>query len=157
MERADPETESETRPYTAYAGEAERGDVLVYQFATASALAPWLQGRPEPLVVNYHNVTPPQLYAPWDNAMARHQLLAQTQLRQLAPRSTLAIAVSAFNEAELREAGYAARRWCRRPPSPRPGPAVRRTTADDAVRPRARRHDGSASAASRRTRASSSP
>jgi glycosyltransferase involved in cell wall biosynthesis len=38
--------------------------------------------------------------------MARHQLLAQTQLRQLAPRSTLGIAVSAFNEAELREAGY---------------------------------------------------
>ena len=106
VERADPETEPETRPYAAYAAEAERGDVLVYQFATASALAPWLQGRPEPLVVNYHNVTPPQLYAPWDNAMARHQLLAQTQLRQLAPRSTLGIAVSAFNEAELREAGY---------------------------------------------------
>ncbi len=106
VERADPETEPETRPYAAYAGEAERGDVLVYQFATASALAPWLQGRREPLVVNYHNVTPPQLYAPWDNAMARHQLLAQTQLRQLAPRSTLGIAVSVFNEAELREAGY---------------------------------------------------
>ena len=106
VERADPETESETRPYAAYAAYAEHGDVVVYQFATASALAPWLQGRPEPLVVNYHNVTPPQLYAAWDNAMARHQLLARTQLRQLAPRSTLGIAVSAFNEAELREAGY---------------------------------------------------
>ena len=106
VERVDPETESETRPYAAYAGEAERGDVLVYQFATASALAPWLHARPEPLVVNYHNVTPPQLYASWDNAMARHQLLAQSQLRLLAPRSTLGLAVSAFNEAELRQAGY---------------------------------------------------
>ena len=107
VERPDPDTESETRPFTAYAGEAESGDVLVYQFATASALAPWLQGRPEPLVVNYHNVTPPNLYAAWDNALARHQLLAQAQLRRLAPRCALGIAVSAFNEAELREAGYA--------------------------------------------------
>ena len=106
VERADPDTESETRPFAGYAAEAERGDLLVYQFATASALAPWLQGRPEPLVVNYHNVTPPHLYAAWDNALARHQLLAQAQLRQLASRSMLGIAVSAFNEAELREAGY---------------------------------------------------
>ena len=106
VERPDPETESETRPFAAYADEAESGDLLVYQFATASALAPWLQRRPEPLVVNYHNVTPPHLYAAWDNALARHQLLAQAQLRQLAPRCTLGIAVSAFNEAELRQAGY---------------------------------------------------
>ncbi len=106
VERADPETESETRPFTGYADEAQPGDVLIYQFATASAMAPWLQGRPEPLVVNYHNVTPPDLYAPWDNGMARHQLLAQVQLRQLAPRSSLGLAVSSFNEAELRDAGY---------------------------------------------------
>jgi glycosyltransferase involved in cell wall biosynthesis len=58
------------------------------------------------LVVNYHNVTPPEYYAPWDNGMARHQLLAQTQLRELAPRAALGLAVSAFNEAELRQAGF---------------------------------------------------
>ena len=41
VELNDPETESETRPYAQYAGEAERGDVLVYQFATASDIAGW--------------------------------------------------------------------------------------------------------------------
>jgi L-malate glycosyltransferase len=106
VDRADVDTASETRHYADYAQEAERGDVLVYQFATASAVAPWLAGRPETLVVNYHNVTPPEYYAPWDNGMARHQLLAQQQLRQLGPRAALGLAVSAFNEAELREAGY---------------------------------------------------
>jgi L-malate glycosyltransferase len=80
--------------------------VLLYQFATASAIAPWLGARTETLVVNFHNVTPPEYFAPWDNAMARHQLLAQTQLRALAPRSRLGLAVSAFNEAELRAAGF---------------------------------------------------
>ena len=106
VERTDPETESETRPFTRYAEEAEAGDVLLYQFATASGLARWLQARPETLVVNYHNVTPPEQYAPWDNGLARHQLLAQTQLRELAPRAALGLAVSAFNEAELRAAGF---------------------------------------------------
>ena len=80
--------------------------MLVYQFATASAIASWLAGRPETLVVNYHNVTPPECYAPWDNAMARHQLRAQTELSALAPRAALGLAVSAFNEAELRLAGF---------------------------------------------------
>ena len=80
--------------------------MLLYQCATASALGPWLGARSEALVVNYHNVTPPEYYAPWDNGMARHQLLAQTQLRELAPRAALGLAVSSFNEAELRQAGF---------------------------------------------------
>jgi glycosyltransferase involved in cell wall biosynthesis len=106
VELTDPETASETRPFTAYADDAARGDVLVYQFATASDMAGWLAARPEPLVVNSHNVTPSEYYAPWNNAMARHQLRAEQELRSLAPRATLGLAVSAFNEAELREAGY---------------------------------------------------
>jgi glycosyltransferase involved in cell wall biosynthesis len=106
VELDDPETESETRPFASYSQEAESGDVLIYQFATASAIASWLQARPEPLVVNYHNVTPPDLYAAWDNGMARHQLRAQLELRGLAPRAALGLAVSSFNENELRQAGY---------------------------------------------------
>jgi glycosyltransferase involved in cell wall biosynthesis len=106
VEKDDAETAAETRPFARYAQEAVPGDVLVYQCATASAMAPWLGARTETLVVNYHNVTPPEYYAPWDNGMARHQLLAQTQLRALAPRAALGLAVSAFNETELRAAGF---------------------------------------------------
>ena len=106
VEMDDPATASETRPFGRYAEEAEAGDVLVYQCATASAIGPWLGARAETLVVNYHNITPPEYYAPWDNGMARHQLLAQTQLRELAPRAALGLAVSAFNESELRQAGF---------------------------------------------------
>ncbi|HEX4434122.1 MAG TPA: glycosyltransferase family 4 protein [Acidimicrobiales bacterium] len=106
VEMDDPVTASETRPFARYAGVAEPGDVLVYQCATASALGPWLRGRTETLVVNYHNVTPPEYYAPWDNGMARHQLLAERQVRALAPRAALGLAVSSFNEAELRQAGF---------------------------------------------------
>jgi glycosyltransferase involved in cell wall biosynthesis len=107
VELEDAETQEETRPFDRYAEEARPGDVLVYQFATASDLAGFLAARNEPLVVNYHNVTPPDFYAPWNNAMARHQLRAQIELQQLAPRAALGLAVSAFNESELRAAGYA--------------------------------------------------
>ena len=106
VEMIDPETESECRPFSSYAEDSAPGDVLVYQFATASDMAPWLLARTEPLVVNYHNITPPEHYAPWDNGLARHQLRAQAELSALAPRTALGIAMSAFNEAELCAVGY---------------------------------------------------
>jgi glycosyltransferase involved in cell wall biosynthesis len=106
VEMVDPETEAETSLFPGYAEQAQRGDVLLYQFATASAMAPWLAARRETLVVNYHNVTPPEYYAAWNNPMARHQLRALHERANLAPRTSLAVAVSAFNEAELRTAGY---------------------------------------------------
>jgi L-malate glycosyltransferase len=107
VELIDAETEAETSFATTYGGEAERGDVLLYQFATASDLAPWLAGRAETLVVNYHNVTPPEFFAPWDNRLARHQARARAELTAIAPRAALGIAVSARNGWDLDAAGFA--------------------------------------------------
>ncbi len=107
VELTDEETAALTRSFGRYAQEAEPGDVLVYQFATASGIASFVGERRERLVVNYHNVTPPAFYASWDNAMARHQLRAQQELRALAARASLGLAVSSFNEAELAAAGFA--------------------------------------------------
>jgi glycosyltransferase involved in cell wall biosynthesis len=102
------ETAEETLPAISYADQAQRGDVVVYQFATASLMAPWLAGRTETLVVNYHNITPPELMVPWDHHLALGQERAREDLAVLAPRTTLAIADSAYNETHLAEAGFAA-------------------------------------------------
>jgi glycosyltransferase involved in cell wall biosynthesis len=107
VELTDPETAELTVPAGCYPGRAEPGDVLVYQFATASALAGWLAGRPETLVVNYHNVTPPEPFARWDNALARHQVAAAYQLSDLGARAALGVAVSEFNRRDLVAAGFA--------------------------------------------------
>jgi glycosyltransferase involved in cell wall biosynthesis len=136
VEMVDPETEAETSLFPRYADDAQRGDVLVYQLATASAMAPWLAARRETLAVNYHNVTPPEYYAAWNNPMARHQLRALHERADLAPRTSLAVAVSAYNEAELRTAGYA--RTAVVPPA-----AIAPTSAVDA--PQAGRPAGSGS------------
>ncbi len=108
VDTVEAETAGETIPVLDYPGAAQKGDVAVYQFATASAMAPWLAGRSETLVVNYHNITPPDLMAPWDNHLALGQLRAQGELRLLAPRTTLAVADSAYNEAHLAGSGFAA-------------------------------------------------
>jgi len=102
------ETADETLPAISYADTAHRGDVVVYQFATASLMAPWLASRTETLVVNYHNITPPELMAPWDHHLALGQERAREDLAVLAARTTLAIADSAYNETHLAEAGFAA-------------------------------------------------
>lgn len=106
VELEDPDTASRTRPFTEYPAAARPGDVLVYQFATASAMVDTMLGRRETLVVNYHNVTPPECFAPWDNALARHQVWARQQLRDLAARAVLGVAVSEVNRADLVGAGF---------------------------------------------------
>jgi glycosyltransferase involved in cell wall biosynthesis len=106
VDTVDDETADETLPVLSYPEQAEPGDVVVYQFATASAMAPWLAGRSDTLVVNYHNVTPPELMAPWDNHLALGQLRAQGDLRLLAPRAALAVADSVYNERHLTAAGF---------------------------------------------------
>jgi L-malate glycosyltransferase len=107
VDTVEAETANETVPVLSYAQAAQPGDVVVYQFATASAMAPWLAGRSETVVVNYHNITPPDLMAPWDNHLALGQLQAQGDLALLAPRAALAVADSTYNEAHLAAAGFA--------------------------------------------------
>ena len=108
VELEDPETAALTRRLDEYPAAAAPGDLLVYQLATASDMAGWLAERRETLVVNYHNLTPPELLAPWDNGLARHQVRAAEERDRLAPRAALAVAVSEVNRVDLVAAGYRA-------------------------------------------------
>ncbi len=140
------DTADETLPALSYPQAARPGDLVVYQFATASAMAPWLAGRSETLVVNYHNITPPDLMAPWDNHLALGQLHAEGDLALLASRAVLAVADSTYNEAHLAAAGFA--RTAVIPPSAAldaphaphaPDPLQPATTSADLSRPRGAR------------------
>ena len=107
IEMPDPDTVGETRPYREYEADARPGDVLVYQMATRSDMATWLRGRPEPVVINYHSITPAEYFGPWNNWIARHQVAATLDLAALAPTAALGIGVSEFDAGELRRAGCA--------------------------------------------------
>jgi glycosyltransferase involved in cell wall biosynthesis len=99
----------EVLPVTRFSPRARSADTaLVYQLATGSALAPWFGARPEVKLVNYHNVTPARFFDAWSLDAAAAVATGRRQLRALAATAAVGLAVSAFNQAELVEAGYRA-------------------------------------------------
>ncbi|MGH3368403.1 MAG: glycosyltransferase, partial [Nocardioidaceae bacterium] len=80
---------------------------LLYQCSVGSDLADLVLHRPEPLVVNYHNVTPARFFRRFDPARAHASEQGRRQLSRLASRASFGLADSSYNEAELAELGYA--------------------------------------------------
>jgi glycosyltransferase involved in cell wall biosynthesis len=79
---------------------------LLYQSSIGSPVFDILAERPEPKLVNYHNITPAPLLAPWAPEVGYEVSLGRIQLERLAEESQLAVADSHFNESELIELGY---------------------------------------------------
>jgi L-malate glycosyltransferase len=94
------------RPVEQYEHDAAPGDVLCYQHAIGSTVADAVIARREPLVVEYHNVTPHEFFDPWDRTVADALDWGRRQLRPLARRSVLGLADSAYNEEEMRAVGF---------------------------------------------------
>ena len=97
------------RDYRAYGKDvrASADDVLVYHMAIGSPVADFVLARRERLVVDHHNLTPVSFFASWEPWMVHGLAWGRAQLAALAPRTTLGIADSSFNEGELRQLGYA--------------------------------------------------
>lgn len=84
------------------------GRLLLYQASIGSPVGEIFAGHPAPKLLNYHNITPVELIDWWQPYLAGELRLGREQLRRLAPLTRLGIAVSRYNEAELRACGYAA-------------------------------------------------
>lgn len=82
------------------------GTWWLYHLATGSPVADVLAARSEPLLVDYHNITPASLLAGWVPWAAHTAEDGQRQLLALAERSTMAVADSAFNAEDVVAAGY---------------------------------------------------
>ena len=100
-----PDVEREGRPVTEL-GRGGRDRWLLYQASIGSPVYDLLAARPEPKLVNYHNITPALLLRDWEPNVAYEASLGRSQLARLAPQSRLAVADSAFNESELVAVGY---------------------------------------------------
>ena len=85
------------------------GAIMLYHASTYSDMAAWLQSRSEAgdrVLSYYHNITPAMYFARWEPVAAAGCERARVELAALAPVTELAMAASAFNEAELVAAGY---------------------------------------------------
>ena len=83
-----------------------RHTALIYQLAVGSTLVESLLVRKEPLLVNYHNLTPASFFWKWAPNWLDAVALGRSQLHRLAKRTSHTIAVSRFNERDLRAAGF---------------------------------------------------
>lgn len=93
------------RDYRSYRGRP--GDVLLYHVAIGSNVADFVRDRSETLVVDHHNITPASYFAAWEPAVVHGISWGRRQLADLAPRTTLGVADSGFNQRELDDLGYA--------------------------------------------------
>jgi glycosyltransferase involved in cell wall biosynthesis len=98
---------SVARPWQGYRKPRGKATVwLWYQGSIASPIADFLAARSEPKVLNYHNITPYELVAGWEEGLAKAVVFGRQQIARLAPHVTLAMAVSRFNADDLRGMGY---------------------------------------------------
>ncbi len=97
------ELRAEARSYKEWSG----GTPMLYHAAIGCALGDWIAQRDEPLLLDYHNITPPEFFETW--APETGLLLAQgrAQLARLAPRAVAGLADSHFNACELTRLGVA--------------------------------------------------
>ena len=80
---------------------------LLYQASIGGSAADVFAAHPSPKLVNYHNITPPELFGSFGpSSLAADTRRGRSQIRQLAPLVRLGIADSRYNEADLIEAGY---------------------------------------------------
>jgi len=87
--------------------EPRRGDLLLFHYTTWSPTADHLLALGRPLVLMYHNVTPPEFFAGLDPAVEADTRRGRERLGQFAPICQLAVAKSQYSRADLVAAGFA--------------------------------------------------
>lgn len=103
----DPRLDGRVFPLSVYEACANPDDLLIYHVSIGEPeVVQFLLGRPERLVLVYHNITPAKYFAALDPAFAGLLASGRQELELLRDRADLALAVSAFNARELEALGY---------------------------------------------------
>jgi L-malate glycosyltransferase len=100
-----PELSNETRSVEELPESPARGSWLYFHHSIGSRVAEVVAGRPEPLLIDYHNITPPGLIDGWAPGVAGELEEGEEQLKKLAPKAFFGIAHSEFSRRELNGAG----------------------------------------------------
>ena len=109
-EHVDPRLTDQARPYAECDPAPQADRLLLYHASTHSELTDWLiasAGRGQPVVIDYHNITPPEYFSAWEPEAARSMRAGRRQLAELTPHVAAGVADSEFNAAELVRFGVA--------------------------------------------------
>jgi glycosyltransferase involved in cell wall biosynthesis len=101
----DPRVADDVEPLSKYSRSGR--SVLVFHASMGEPeVHALLRTQRDPIVLVYHNVTPPEYCEPYDPAFAELLELGRRELIRLRPRVAVSLAASAFNAYELEEMGY---------------------------------------------------
>lgn len=100
----DDDLRDDVRPFSD--PDAGAGDVTIFHFALPSPMSPAFGALRGVRVLQYHNVTPAEFFAPYAPEMFRLATLARRELASLVGHTDLALGDSAYNRAELDELGF---------------------------------------------------
>lgn len=90
-----------------FAARALAGEPLViFHHTMGSDVLDQLAATGVPLLLIYHNITPPQFFSSVDPDLARQLQRGRQQLEMIRPLTRLALSDSAYSERELRELGF---------------------------------------------------
>ena len=102
-DRIAPDRQHDCHPLNDYSQQA--GDIVIGHYSIASAATGVFLDSPARKILIYHNITPPEFFAPFDSAVARQLSDARRELSSLLGRVDAVWADSAFNAAELKALG----------------------------------------------------
>jgi glycosyltransferase involved in cell wall biosynthesis len=96
----------DVHPLTQYRAHHARNILLFHASIGEPAVHSFIMERPEPVVLVYHNVTPPEYFEPFSPTFAELLALGRHEVEALRPRVVCAIAASHYNARELEGMGY---------------------------------------------------
>jgi glycosyltransferase involved in cell wall biosynthesis len=100
----DDELRGDIREFTDPA--ARQGQVTLFHFALPSPMTEAFATLPGGRVLQYHNITPAEYFAPYDAGLFRLAALGRRELQTLVGRVELALGDSDFNRQELAALGF---------------------------------------------------
>ncbi|MEO6214047.1 MAG: glycosyltransferase family 4 protein [Vicinamibacterales bacterium] len=101
----DDDLRGDVRPFADPA--SRRGEVTIFHFALPSPMTEAFGSLAGGRVLQYHNITPAEFFAPYDAGLFRLAALGRRELATLVGRVELALGDSDFNRRELEAIGFA--------------------------------------------------
>lgn len=82
-------------------------DLVMFHHTMGSDMLDQLAAAGVPLLLIYHNITPPQFFSRLDLGVAQQLLRGRKQLAQIRAQTVLALSDSPYSELELKDLGFA--------------------------------------------------
>ena len=92
--------------YLEYDSYSEPGNVVIFHFSIGSPVTRKFLRIPDKKVIIYHNITPYEFFLDYHRVLAKECFKGRIELKNLVGKVDLALGDSAYNESELKEAGF---------------------------------------------------